>query len=79
MISDGILFIIASFQTHQSVYLKGREGLQTQISPSLDAGCVQCAMYELLRYYSDAGNTVLSLVNTPRTLIGGIRGVTVKG
>ena len=66
--ADGFLFIIASssFQTHQSVCIfEGeREGLQ--ISPSLDAGCVQCAtMYDLLRDYSDAGNTVLLLDNTP--------------
>ena len=65
-----ILFIIASFKFPDtpewvSVYLKGRrEGLQIEISPlSWCRVCTVCDV-RVTTDYSDAGNTVLSLVST---------------
>ena len=60
--------ISSSFQTLQTqcVDIWRGEGRDSDLPLAFDAGCVQCAvMYDLLRDYSDAGNTVLSLVNTP--------------
>ena len=68
MISDSVYYRIFQVSRHTRVSVcifEGEEGRASDWDlPSPDAGCVQCAMCELLRDYSDAGNTVLPLVST---------------